>query len=295
MKISPESGALRGESLAMHEAQPILIPFSSNASGINLHLILKLPFNMIMSRKRTRKVDWKYFFLNVVSVEGESGYTCCPKQLTQYWNCRWKNWIVNQIKLSAREQERLQLCSRASHMVHSCVLCCGGYSERKNRKYSWLRRESNVLCESKPHNICTRESFFFLSERILDESCAPTSNINLSLYDESAPFSISAVGSWNAERNQLFSRNPFSNSISFKLNYFRLENLFKRHNFSGVIFFGGRQKVFYESQPEMQILISYSCSSWWKERRREGNLFENFKSFFMAIKLLLVRLESLHS
>lgn len=70
---TPESDALRGESLAMHEAQPILIPFSSNASGINLHLILKLPFNMIMSRKRTRKVDWKYFFLNVVSVEGESG------------------------------------------------------------------------------------------------------------------------------------------------------------------------------------------------------------------------------
>lgn len=135
---------------------------------------------------------------------------------------------------------------------------------KENRKYSWLWRELDVARESEPHTTFLLARVSFPYQQISLMSHAPTSNVNLSLLDESAPFSVSAVGSWNAERNQLFARNPFSNSISSKLNYFRLENLFKRHNFSGVIFLGGRQKVFYESQP---------CGT----RNADLNLFQLFE------------------
>lgn len=55
-------------------------------------------------------------------------------------------------------------------------------------------------------------------------SCA--ADMQRSLLDDSAPFLVSVVGSWNTEKgnNSFFNSPRFSDTISFKLNYFRLKN-----------------------------------------------------------------------
>lgn len=153
----------------------------------------------------TRKKYFElWFFVLSVSLYRSRGWrkrhTCLRrKQSTQHWNCRWKNWIVNQIKLCAIGKRR----ERTRYMLGLREQRCTTYGVCE--RFTWRKR-----------GCCVGENVASLSERILWElnflinvlyaSCAVESPPKVSQLQRL----VSAAGSQTRPTRDY--KNPFLNS-----------------------------------------------------------------------------------